>query len=136
MKPLDDDQYYFFKWQNDEGWILALHRVMHGYRVVVLHEKNTISVYGSYCCGQDYASIKIVFDSLFRFLETNPENVKEKTEELQAIEFKGTRPFGRNPKFVAAIAMLKPQTDRPSPLLSPEMITEKGRANWASESHE
>ena len=130
MERLEDDDHHFFKWRNEAGWIVCYHRVLYGYRVAILHELDPITVYGSYCCGTNYHSLCIVFSQVYRWLKSDPEDVRDTARKLQLIEHRGKRPFPNNSEFVDAILSLETESQAPTPLLSPKEIIEKGKLKF------
>ena len=103
MKKLKDDQYYYYQFQNPSGWIIGLNRVMFGTRVVIYRDDVTIQ--GNFCGGNNSEMVGVLFNALYRWLSTDPDNVPRQCRRLHGYENK--RPFGNDLSFMWELCILK-----------------------------
>ena len=91
MKRIPDDEYITNQYQNKDGWIMGRQRVMFGYRVAVYRDNITINA--SLCAGADLSIFTIIYAHIYRWLDTNPDNVAYACQMLNLIEHEATRPM-------------------------------------------
>lgn len=108
MTRIEDDEHFYFKHRNDDGWIIALNRVMSGTRSVIYHENDYIFLNGNFCGGADPTLCKALYENLFRWLATNPKTVAKTCAVMHQKE--KTRPFGEDIMFMKWVTEL-PQAE-------------------------
>ena len=109
MKPLPDDQYYYYKFINDDGWIICLERVMYGTRVVIYHKDDLMWVSGNFCGGDNPEMVEVLFMALYRWLHDCPTDINNVCGLLHSHQ--RTRPFGKDFEFMWRVSELPKRHD-------------------------
>ncbi len=108
MKKIPDTEYYFYSHRNKDGYVISLSRVLFGYRVVVYHEHDNVTVGMSLCGGDKIKSIMLLYKSVYDWLNTNPEDVYDMCNYLSTQET--SRPYGNSTELIKALENLPRKT--------------------------